>query len=173
MLMSVLIGCMPLRFDVEGTTVVMTGDLRSNAPARFERLFEVHPDLQWLELLDCPGSLDDDAVAEVGRLVRGEDINTRVPSDGEIYSGAVDLFIAGVEREYFDGGVVGVHSWSDGTVEGVDLERDAPVHNLYLEYYKDMGIPEDFYWFTLEAAPYDGIHEMTREEMLYYGLIIE
>ena len=45
--------------------------------------------------------------------------------------------------------------------------------SLYLEYYKDMGIPEDFYWFTLEAAPYDGIHEMTREEMLQYELIIE
>ena len=169
----IIIGCMPLRFDVEGTTAVMTGDLRSNATSRFERLFEEYPDLEWIELLDCPGSLDDDAVAEAGRLVREEGINTRVPSDGEIYSGAVDLFIAGVEREYVEGGVVGVHSWSDGIVEGTDLEMDAPVHRLYLEYYNDMGIPEDFYWFTLEAAPYDGIHEMTREEMLQYGLIIE
>ena len=169
----IIIGCTPLRFDVEGTTAVMTGDLRSNATLRFERLFEEYPDLESIELLDCPGSLDDDAVAEAGRLVREEGINTRVPSDGEIYSGAVDLFIAGVEREYVDGGVVGVHSWSDGVVEGADLEMDAPVHSLYLEYYNEMGIPEDFYWFTLEAAPYDGIHEMTREEMLQYGLIIE
>ena len=172
-LLLVTIGCMPLQFDVEGNTAVMTGDLRSNAKQRFERLFEDHPDLEWIELLDCPGSLDDDAVAEAGRFVRGQGVNTRVPSDGEIYSGAVDLFIAGVQREYQDGGIVGVHSWSDGRVEGADLPEDAAVHDLYLNYYEDMGITTEFYWFTLNAASYDGIHEMTRDEMVQYGLIVE
>ena len=173
MWLLVAIGCMPLQFDVEGNTAVMTGDLRSNAKQRLENLFDEYPDLEWIELLDCPGSLDDDAVAEAGRFVRAQEVNTRVPADGEIYSGAVDFFIAGVEREYQNGGVVGVHSWSDGRVEGADLPEDAPVHDLYLDYYEDMGVSTDFYWFTLNAADYDGMHEMTREEMIFYGLLIE
>ncbi len=173
MLMILTIGCIPLRFDIEGTTAVMTGDLRSNAKQQFERLFEEYPNIEWIELLDCPGSLDDDAVFEAGRLLREEGIRTRVPADGEIYSGAVDIFIAGVSREYIDGGVVGVHSWSDGRVEGQEVPRDDSVHRLYLDYYEDMQIPVDFYWFTLEAASYDGIHEMTRDEMVQYQLILE
>lgn len=168
-----LIGCMPLQFEVDGNTAVMTGDLRSNAKSRLEGLFHEYPDVEWIELLDCPGSLDDEAVAEAGRFVRSQGVNTRVPEDGEIYSGAVDFFIAGVVREYQEGGVVGVHSWSDGRVEGRDLPEHARVHNLYLDYYEDMGISTDFYWFTLNAASYDEIHEMTRDEMVQYGLIIE
>ena len=34
-------------------------------------------------------------------------------------------------------------------------------------------IGEDFYWFTLESAPYDGIHEMTREELIQHQIIEE
>ena len=33
-----------------------------------------------------------------------------------------------------------------------------------------MGIPEAFYWFTLEAAPPEGMHWMTEEEMKKYGI---
>ena len=58
-------------------------------------------------------------------------------------------------------------------MEGADLPEDARVHDLYLDYYEDMGISTDFYWFTLNAASYDGMHEMTRAEMVQYGLIVE
>ena len=173
MLMQFLIGCMPLQFEIVGTTAIMTGDLRSNAKRRLETLLQDYPNIEWIELLDCPGSLDDDAVFEAGRLLRQESINTRVPKDGEIFSGAVDFFIAGATREYFDGGIVGVHSWSDGRVEGHELPRNDSVHDLYLDFYKEMQIGEDFYWFTLESAPYDGIHEMTREELIQYQIIEE
>ena len=116
---------------------------------------------------------NDDAVFQAGRLLRQEGIRTRVPVDGEIYSGAVDFFIAGVSREYLDGGIVGVHSWSDGIVEGREVPRDNSLHEQYLDFYEDMQIHEEFYWYTLEAAPYDGIHEMTREELIQYKIIEE
>ena len=164
---------MPLRFEVEGTTAVMTGDLRGNAVQKVERLLENHPDLEWIEILDCPGSMDDDATLAAGRLIREEGINTRVPSNGEIYSGGVDFFIAGAVREYQDGGIVGVHSWSDGRTDGSELDADDPEHDMYVKYYGDMGISDQFYWFTLEAASSDDIHEMTHEEMIAYGLISE
>ena len=63
---------MPLRFEVNGNTAVMTGDLRRNAPRKVSRLIENHPELEWIELLNCPGSLDDEAALEASRLVRRE-----------------------------------------------------------------------------------------------------
>lgn len=36
-----------------------------------------------------------------------------------------------------------------------------------------MGIPSDFYWFTLEAAPAESIHWMTEEELFQYHITTE
>ena len=44
------------------------------------------------------------------------------------------------------------------------------MHQMYLGFYKQMGIPEDFYWFTLKAAGLDEIHWMTEDEINRYGL---
>ena len=173
MLVLFVIGCMPLRFEVIGTTAIMTGDLTSSSPDKVERLLDTYPDLELIELLDCPGSVDDEAAFQAARLVRKARINTRVPENGEIYSGAVDFFIAGVQRMVIDGGIVGVHSWSDGSMEGNELPTEDPEHDMYETYYKEMGISEDFYWFTLEAAAADDIHEMTREELVQYSVVTE
>ena len=173
MLVLFIVGCLPLQFEVSGTTAVMTGDLTSSAPRKVERLLAEHPDLELIELLDCPGSMDDTAVFQAARMVRESGINTRVPDNGEIYSGAVDFFIAGVQRMVVDGGIVGVHSWSDGSLEGSQLPPDDPEHDMYEVYYQEMGVSEDFYWFTLEAASSDGIHEMTREELVQYSVVTE
>lgn len=36
-----------------------------------------------------------------------------------------------------------------------------------------MSIPEDFYWFTIQAAPASDIYNMTHEEMYEYKLLTE
>ncbi len=36
--------------------------------------------------------------------------------------------------------------------------------------YAATGIPEDFYWFTLGAAPSSGIHNMTEAERVQYRI---
>ena len=173
MIIIFLLGCMPLRFDVEGSVAVMTGDLTFSSPDKVARLLEEHPNLEWIELLDCPGSMDDQSALEAARLIRKAGINTRVPTDGEIFSGAVDFFIAGVQREVIDGGIVGVHSWSDGSVEGSELPLEHKEHDLYEEYYEEMGISDAFYWFTLNAASSSGIHHMTRAELVEYSVVTE
>jgi hypothetical protein len=170
LLLVILSACNPLRFAVDGDVAVMTGELTRRAPNQLEQLLEEHPEVRWIELLDCPGSLDDHAALAASRLVREAGLNTRVPADGEIASGAVDFFIAGVVREVEAGGRVGVHSWSDGRREGGDVPRDRKAHDLYLDYYAEMGIDASFYWFTLDAASSDDIHWMTRDELTLYGL---
>ena len=62
---------MPLQFEIVGTTAIMTGDLRSNAKRRLETLLQDYPNIEWIELLDCPGSLDDDAVLCVHQALAG------------------------------------------------------------------------------------------------------
>ena len=34
---------------------------------------------------------------------------------------------------------------------------------MYLEYGRQMGLPEDFYWFTIDAASPQDIHWMTEQ----------
>ena len=171
MLLLALLSCAPLKFHVDGEIAVMTGNLTRNAPHKVQRLIDNHPEVKWIELLDCPGSMDDIAALEASRMVRDAGLNTRVPRDGEIASGAVDFFIAGVSREVSGPARVGVHSWSDGRREGADVPRSRRVHDLYLDYYTDMGIDASFYWFTLDAAPADSIHWMTRDELFAFGLV--
>ena len=167
-----LLGCtQSLQFEIAGNTAIMTGDLTSSSPDVVARLLEDNPQLEWIELLDCPGSTDDASAYVAARMIRNAGINTRVPADGDIASGAVDFFIAGVQRDVLAGGKVGVHSWSDGAIEGSEVSAGDPEHDLYLEFYAEMGIASDFYWFTLNAAPSDGLHYMTRDELQQYGLI--
>ena len=165
--------CIPLQFEVDGTTATMTGDLTSSAPRKVRRLLETYPELTLIKLLDCPGSLNDDAAFEAARMIREANINTHVPANGEIASGAVDFFIAGIERTIEEGALIGVHSWGAAGADGDSLPEDDPEHQFYLSYYEEMGISADFYWFTLEAAGPNDIHWMTEEELLLYGLLTD
>tara|TARA_B100000683_G_C12394660_1_gene517031 strand:+ start:522 stop:1043 length:522 start_codon:yes stop_codon:yes gene_type:complete len=170
--MLFFIGCTPsLQFEVNGTVAIMNGELTSDAPDQVATLLEENPNIEWIELQNCPGSLDDHSALEASRMIRSANINTRVPINGEIASGAVDFFIAGVQRTVVEGGKVGVHSWSNGDVEGSEVPESDSEHDLYLNFYEDMGISSDFYWFTLNAASSDGLHYMTQDELREYELI--
>lgn len=89
---------------------------------------------------------------------------------GMIASGGVDFFLAGVGRTVDTGGKLAVHSWAGDGVTGDQVPRDDPQHSLYLDYYAEMGIPAEFYWFTLQAAPAEDIYYMTADEMAEYQM---
>ena len=64
---------------------------------------------------------------------------------------------------------VGVHAWAyeeDGEVLSANqIPRDAREHSAYTRYYQAMGITPNFYWYTLAAAPYQGMHWMSLSEI--------
>lgn len=156
-------------FSIEGTDVVMVGVIGTTTPDDLRTLLEDEPDVTRIVLLDVPGSADDVANLEAARLLRDADLATHVPADGFIASGGVDFFLAGTIRTFDKGAEFGVHSWAASSGEtGAELSRDDAQHSAYLDYYAEVGIDSEFYWFTLGAAPPDDIHIMTAEELETY-----
>lgn len=173
-LLFLLLGCYPAAsFSVDGDVATMTGAIKGSTPQTVAELLEQHPDLTQIVLLDVPGSLDDVSNLQAARMVRDAGLDTHVPADGEIASGGVDFFCAGVNRTAEAGARFGVHSWGGGGLDGSELPEDDPEHDRYLDYYAEMGIPAEFYWFTLDAASPSDIHWMSEEELATYGLLTE
>ncbi|WP_225425752.1 alpha/beta hydrolase [Pelagerythrobacter rhizovicinus] len=136
----------------------LVGVTDSMAPAQFAAMLRDHPALAMLELIECPGTEDDRANLELGRLIRAAGLATHVPRGGSVRSGAVELFLAGTERHIDEGAEFAVHSWidEDGR-EAEDFAPDAAIHQPYLAYYREMGMEDAearaFYAMT-NAAPF-------------------
>ena len=160
-----------LYLDVRGDLLFVRGVVDSDSRGQMYDVLKDFPDIQTVVLTAIPGSADDETNLALGRMLRQAGITTYLPARGMVASGGVDLFLSGGRRFVERGASVGVHSWadSDGT-DGDDLPREDPLHGLYLEYYREMRIPEDFYWFSLQAAPPEGIHWMTEAEMERYAI---
>jgi hypothetical protein len=158
-------------FAVRGDKLMMQGDINSKTLAQFEDVIAENPNIKTLVELDVPGSLDDDTMIALAYRVRELGLNTHLTATSEIYSGGVDLFLAGVNRTMESGAKIGVHSWSDGSNEATDYPRDAPEHEQNRLYIERMLGDDAFYWFTIYAAPADDIYVMTDAEIRQYGLL--
>ena len=161
-------------FEIIGGKAVMTGVINGSTPAAVLRLAYEHPRVRTIVMQDVPGSMDDEANVRAARYVRRFGFTTILPADGVIASGGTDFFVAGATRIIHKGAKLGIHSWGGPEGEtGRDVPRDHPAHQLYLDYYEEMGIPAAFYWRTLEAAPADDICWMTEEELARYNFRTE
>ena len=158
-------------FTVDGSDLIMNGEINSKTLDQFNEVMADNPSITTLIEVDVPGSLDDETMYQLVYRVRELGLNTHLRSDSRIYSGGVDLFLGGVERSIETGAELGVHSWSDGTNEALDFPRSSPEHEANRRLIEDMLGADDFYWFTIEAAPAAGIHIMTADEIETYDLI--
>jgi hypothetical protein len=154
-----------------GSDLYVSGVVTSRSAAAFEQVIVENPQITTVVLMQMGGSLDDEAVLRMGYFLRDRGLNTRLSAQSAIYSGAVDLFLAGNRRSMAAGAVIGVHAWADGFGDASAYGRDAPEHRLNAQYTRDMLGSDGFYWFTLQAAPSDGIHEMTGAEIARFGLL--
>ena len=157
-------------FEVKGDVAVMTGVIDNKIGTKLETLLERHPEVKTIIMRHVEGSVDDEANLKAASMVRERGLHTLIPADGLVASGGTDFFLAGVQRTVEAGAMIGVHSWSGLSVEGADLPRDHPEHQPYLRYYRAMGIPAEFYWYTLRAAPSDEMHWMSKDEQRRYRI---
>lgn len=160
----------PLTFTVLGGDIIATGEIDSDTLDRFEDVVDDYPNAKTLILQSVGGSVDDEANVAFSRVVRRLGFTTVVPSNGLVASGGTDLFLAGVNRILEPGACVGVHSWAADDFTATDLPRSDPEHDRYLDYYQDIGIDAAFYWFTIKAAPADGMHWMTAKDVARFDV---
>jgi len=158
-------------FEVRDDKLFMSKVINSQTLGQFEEIMAENPNITTLVELEVEGSMDDETMIALAYRVRELGLNTHLTSKSAIYSGGVDLFLAGVERTMEPGAIIGVHSWSDGVKDAKDYPRDAPEHENNRAYIEKMLGDDSFYWFTIYAAPADEMYSMTEEEIVEYGLV--
>lgn len=158
--------------DREGV-LEMEGTINSDTPTQLKAILDANPEIRTIEMYYCPGSSDDEANFPMARMVRARGLNTHITSQSQIASGCVDFFLAGNARTMERGAKIGVHSWydDDSHKKATDYPPDSPEHELNRKYIEDMLGSDAFYWFTIKAAPANGMHYMTEEEIADYELL--
>jgi hypothetical protein len=154
---------------IDAATVRMAGDVTSATPRQFAAMLAAYPGLKRLEMVDCPGSLDEEANLILARAIRRAGMETIVPGGGSVRSGAVELWLAGATRRAAPDAEFGVHSWADETGrEARDYPANDPVHAEYLGFYREMGLTDakarQFYALT-NSTPFDDVRYLTRDDM--------
>ena len=163
-----------LHLDRRGNLLFVKGVVSGNSHDQMYDALKDAPEVAVVVLTSVPGSADDETNVELGRMIRRAGMTTYLPAGGLVASGGTDLLLSGARRVVERGAEVGVHSWASGDgVSGDSVPRNDPQHKLFLDYYRDIGIAEEFYWFTLSAAPADSMHWMSEDEMAQYAVYTE
>lgn len=150
---------------LDTTTAALMGTTDDQSPANFARMRAAFPDIAVLQLIDAPGTVQDVANLELGRMIRAAGISTHVPSNGSVRSGAVELFLAGETRSMEPGARFAVHSWRDQLGRGPeDFSPDDPVNRLYTAYYEDVGMSSQD-----AKAFYDMTNSVPHSSALWFG----
>jgi hypothetical protein len=142
---------------LDGKRAALVDITDAQSPEAFEQMLAAFPGLATIEMLECPGTIDDNANLELGKMIRAAGMETHVPKDGSVRSGAMELFLAGVRRSAEQGSEFAVHSWKDEYgKQARDYPADAPENTKYVAYYQAMGMSEDeaarFYAMTIAAS---------------------
>jgi len=156
---------------------LIIGDLGTKTYNQIFDLIVNNPEITTLVLGKIGGSIHDDINMQTGRLIRKAGLSIHADSTSNIASGGVDLFCSGKKRTAEDGAKFNVHSWSgDDGIEGGNLPIDSPLHDDQIAYFNEMlgnTIGKDFYFFTLNAASADEIHQMDKSEIILFHLFTE
>ena len=156
--------------DIDNDSIYITGTLGAHMPFIFQEI-QKQTNIKKLILLDITGSVDDTAINPVLREIYTKKYTTHLTSESEVYSGGTDFFASGYKRTMETGAIVGIHSWTDNDgTNPIDLPKDSPEHQLYISLYNHTGVPEEFYWLTINSATAENMHNMTDDEIKKYLL---
>gem|GEM_PF-1206047 len=143
----------------------INGELGTQTYQQLKDAIAAHPTIKTVVLGKVNGSVNDAVNMHTGRILREAGLNTKVLKNSSIASGGVDLFCAGKERIVEKGAKIGIHSWCCvNDLTAIELPKEHPAHQYQLAYFK-MCLGEEmgpkFYFHTLSAAPFDGVHWMS------------
>ncbi|MDG2003194.1 MAG: alpha/beta hydrolase [Novosphingobium sp.] len=154
---------------LDGSRAALVDVTDGRSLSAFRALLRDHPGIGILEMIDCPGTEDDLANLQIGRIIRQRGIVTHVPAGGSVRSGAVELFLAGARRFADPGSEFAVHAWMDHDgLQATDYSLSAPENARYLAYYRQMGMSSDeaaaFYAMT-NSVPFEQAKWLDSAEM--------
>lgn len=154
---------------LDGSHAALVGITDSYTPAEFSQMLADFPGIATLSFIECPGTYDDRANLNLGRLIRASGLAVEVPAGGSVRSGAVELVLAGSTLTIADGAEFAVHSWLDDRGLGArDYAPDSPEHAKYLDYYREMGMSREdaaqFYAMT-NSVPFESALWLDGSEM--------
>lgn len=154
---------------IDDSHAALLGITDDRSPAQFAAMLRDYPGIATLEMIECPGTFDDIANLQLGRMIRAAGIATRVPRGGSVRSGAVELFLAGANRTIEDGASFAVHAWEDDSgLQANDYPASAPENRKYIAYYREMGMSaqqaQAFYAMT-NSAPFEEARWLSAREM--------
>lgn len=156
-------------FQVVGPDrVQLNGSIESDTPAQFSAMLRAYPTIRQIDMIDCPGTDDDEANLALARMVRQAGIATFVPAGGSVRSGGVELFLAGAKRSAAPDAEFAVHSWLDEDgLEADDYSESDPVNQEYVDYYREMGMSAEkakaFYALTNSVSHDDALYLKPRD----------
>lgn len=153
----------------------LNGSIESDTPGEFRAMLRAFPAIRQIDMIDCPGTGNDEANLELARMIRQARIATYVPDGGSVRSGGVELFLAGAKRSAAPDAEFAVHSWLDEDgLEPDDYAESDPVNQEYVAYYREMGMSADkakaFYALTNSVPHDDALYLNSRDIAAYIPL---
>ncbi len=169
-----ILGAGNSHLEIKGNEAYLSGVLGTVTYSQIKDLIINHPKIKTIVMTQISGSLNDAVNLHTGRLLRENGFTTKLLSDSDIASGGVDLFCAGVKRIIEKGAKIGVHSWCcTNGLTAIELSKEHPAHQNQLAYFSMVLGSKNgpsFYFYTLEASPFNSIHYMTDEEIKKWNI---
>ncbi len=163
-------------FDVVADNrAVLNGTIETGTVRQFQAMLRAFPNIKQIDMIECPGTDDDEANFAIAHIIHSKGITTYVPNGGSVRSGGVELFLAGTQRRADSGAEFAVHSWRDEQGhEPADFADSDPVNQEYIHFYKDVGMSEAkakaFYALTNSVPADDALYLGPRDIARYIAL---
>jgi hypothetical protein len=166
----------PFNLHIHNKFAVAIGVIDGNTPSKIQNLIDNHSEVTTIVMLAVPGSMDDESNLQASQLIHNNSLKMYLPKGGFVASGGTDMLLAGSIRVVeVTTNSVGVHSWAadaNGNVTATDFPVGHANHLPYINYYTSIGFSqseaESFYYFTINSAPFSGVHWMTEQELDTY-----
>jgi hypothetical protein len=154
---------------------VLNGSIESETPTQFRDMLNAFPGISQIDIIDCPGTDDDEANFAIAHMIRQHGISTNVPDGGSVRSGGVELFLAGAKRSAAPTAEFAVHSWRDEDgLEPGDYADSDPANQEYIAFYREIGMSEDkakaFYAMTNSVPSDNALYLKPRDIAAYIPL---
>jgi hypothetical protein len=157
---------------VDSERAELAGIIETGSASQFKQMLAAYPAINQIDMIDCPGTIDDAANFKIARMIRKAGIATYIPDGGSVRSGGVELFLAGVKRVAEPSAEFAVHSWQDEDGrEADDVAANDPINLEYINYYREIGMNDQkaraFYAMT-NSVPHNSALYLTPRDIAAY-----